>query len=42
MKTAMAIGGTALIALGAFALVSFLQSHVGQAPVVGSYLPGGK
>lgn len=42
MKTAMAVGGTALIALGAFALTSMLQQHVGQVPVVGAYLPGGK
>lgn len=32
---------TGLIALGAFALVAFVQRNVVKVPYVGSYLPGG-
>jgi hypothetical protein len=32
---------TAMIALGAFAAVAFIQRSVIQIPVIGAYLPGG-
>ena len=32
---------TALIALGAFGLVAFIQRSVMPIPVIGAYLPGG-
>lgn len=42
MKTAMQVGGIALIALASVALVAAFQQHVVKIPVAGDYLPGGK
>lgn len=39
MKTALAVGGTMLAALAAYALVSAFQKHVAAIPVAGAYLP---
>jgi len=39
MKAALAVGGTMLAALAAYALVSAVQQHVKPIPGVGKYLP---